>query len=150
MEVVDLKSCREIYLQQYVDLRNQYKDLLLCELVTLESTIQWLGQANVSVKVILSEEKLLGAAILYFDRKGEVAFFALEKGRGWGSILLKAVEKDAINSGLPFIWAWMLEDNIIAQRNFAKNGFAFSEPNTRIYNGMPKKGVIFMKKLLTN
>ena len=147
MKVVDLKRSESKYIQQYVDLRNHYQDFLLCNTVSLESTVEWLERANVVVRAILCEDKLLGASVLYYDRDGEVAFFALEQGKGIGSALLKAIEEVAIKQGIPLIWAWMLEDNNIARRAFEKNGFVLFEHSSRVYNAQLKRGVVFRKIL---
>jgi GNAT superfamily N-acetyltransferase len=125
MRIVDLKREAETgdLIRQYVDLRNSYANLLVTTQVSLTETQEWLVRADIEIRVIVEDGLLTGAVILYLNKDGEVTFFAREKSKGIGSRLLQVIESVAADKDLKSIWAWVLQDNRIAQRAFEKNGY---------------------------
>jgi len=140
MEIIDLKQ-REDFLQQYVDLRNSYADLLLTNPVSTSDTKAWIKKVGIEIRGVVKERALCGVAILYVDKGGEVSFFAERKGEGVGSKLLGIIEDVAKEKGLKSIWAYVLKENEIARRVFEKNGYSRGKVTERIYNGILRKGV---------
>lgn len=147
MEIVDLKS-KTKYLEQYVQLRNQFCELLLTEPVTLDGTKQWLQTVDVEIRGIIEDNMLLGCAILYIGKNGEVTFFARDNNRGIGTQLLGIIEDIAVGRKLKTIWSWVLEDNRIAQRVFEKCGFLRGVDSIRRYRKVEKNGITFIKKII--
>lgn len=146
MEVIDLKE-RSDLVGQYVELRNSYSDLLLTSPVNAGDTMEWLNKADIEIKGLIEDNILSGVVILYLDRGGEIAFFARERNRGTGSRLLSIIQETATEKGLKSVWAWVLEDNLTAQRAFEKNGFKREGTTERDYRGALRKGARFVKNL---
>lgn len=146
-KVIDIKKYKD-FIVQYVNLRNIYAELLLTAPVTIQDTKKWLKRDDIEIRGILQDDILMGVVILYLDRSGEVAFFVKEKGQGVGSKLLKVAEKVAKESKLKSLWAWVLVDNLIAQRVFEKNGFLKEGINERQFKGVVKQGYIYKKYLV--
>lgn len=138
---------RQNLVNQYVNLRNKYVHLLLTSFVNVENTIEWLNKANIEIKGLIEDNILLGVGILYFDREGEITIFVKESNKGVGSRLLSIIQEIAAKRGLNSIWAWVLEENVPAQRMFEKNGFKKEGITVRNYKGILRKGIRFVKKL---
>ncbi|MFH1453382.1 MAG: GNAT family N-acetyltransferase [Armatimonadota bacterium] len=146
MKIIDLKKDKS-FIRQYVDLRNNYVELLLTSAVNITETERWLKKSDIEVRVLAEEDLLLGSAILYIDRGGEVAFFAKEQGKGIGSLLLNAIEDAARMRNLKSVWAWVLAGNIPAKKAFEKNGYIMENMTEREYNNTVKQGINFRKVL---
>ncbi len=144
MEVVYLKE-DYTYLEQYVDLRNKYKALLLSSSVTVKHTKEWLSELNGEIRGLAEDGILLGVVILYLDKGGEITFFAKHKNRGIGSELLKIINEIAKERRLKYIFSWVAKDNLIAQRSFEKNGFIFDKIQEKEYHGKIKRGKKYVK-----
>lgn len=142
LQFINLKSRMDL-IPQYVELRNQNADLLLTRAVRLEETIIWMNSDNHEIIAGISGDKLHGVAILYRQRKNEVAIFVGPKNQGIGTRLLKCIVVKASEFGLPAIWAWVLESNTIAQRAFEKAGFTMRRKTTRVFNGQRYRGLVF-------
>lgn len=147
MDIIDLRE-QEFYIEQYVNLRNKYTDLLLTYPINIQSTKESLVKNDVEIRVLAQNNILVGAVILYLYREGEIAFFVKEKNKGIGSRLLGIVEEVANKRGLKFIWAWVLKDNYIAQRVFEKNGFIKKNISKREHKGLIKYGINYKKNLI--
>ena len=139
IETIDLKE-KEDFLDQYIDLRNKYIELLLTSPVTLPETKEWIKRNNIEIRGLVQDNVLLGAVILYLSRNGEITFFVKEPNKGIGSKLLQIIQNIARGKGLQSVWAWVLEDNFIAQRTFEKNGFVKTGMSEREYKGTTKQG----------
>lgn len=146
MKTIDLKRDRSL-LNQYIELRNSYAEMLLTEPVTPEGTLEWLQRDDIEVMGLAEGNTLLGAVILYLDRNGEIAFFVREKNKGVGSRLLDLIEYMAKQKKMQSIWSWVLKDNLIAQRVFEKHGFEKEGETIREYKGRPKQGLEYKKIL---
>jgi GNAT superfamily N-acetyltransferase len=144
VETVDLRK-HESFIPQYVDLRNTYKDLLLTTPVTITETKEWLLNKDVEVRCLVKNNILIGAAILYLNKKGEIAFFVKEQKGGIGSQLLDIIEKVARERSLDSVWAWVLSSNVDAQKVFIKNGFFLEKEGKKKYNNKTLKGIVFRK-----
>jgi ribosomal protein S18 acetylase RimI-like enzyme len=142
--VINLKS-EGSFIAQYVELRNKYCDLLLTESVNIEETKKWIKSENVEVVGVVKGDALLGAAILYLHRAGEIAFFVRTPNHGTGSNLLKLLERIARDRGIVNMWAWVLEENIAAQRTFIKAGYALEKESSKYFERRLRKGVVFRK-----
>jgi len=147
MEIIDLKQ-RKDFLQQYVDLRNSYAELLLTNPVSTSDTKEWIKQVDVEIRGVVKDRTLCGVAILYVDKGGEVSFFAERKGEGVGSKLLEIIEGVAKEKGLKSIWAYVLQENKIARRVFEKNGYSRGKMTKKSYQGILRKGIEY-KKFIT-
>jgi RimJ/RimL family protein N-acetyltransferase len=146
MKVVDLKE-EEDLIKQYVDLRNSYADLLLTSPVNVPETKKWLKKNEIEIRGVVEDGALLGVAILYLNRSGEIAFFTKYKNKGIGGRLLYIIKEVAARRYLKSVWAWVLNDNFIAQRVFKKNGFVKEGISEREYNNKIFSGIIFKKDL---
>ncbi len=146
MRVINLKE-EDYFIDQYVRLRNKYAELLLTLPVNTDGTKEWLLAGNVLIRGLAEGEVLLGAVILYLAKDNEVAFFAREQGRGIGTRLLGIIEEAARDKGMKSIRAWVLKDNLIAQRAFEKCGFSKAGMSERQYKGLPKSGIEYIKSL---
>lgn len=146
MTVIDLKEHEE-FLDQYIVLRNRYADLLLTTPVTRPETKTWLQNSNIEIRGIVQKKVLLGVVILYLKKGGEIAFFVNGPNKGIGSQLLHIIKQVARDKGLKSIWAWVLQDNTIAQRAFEKNGFTKTETGMREYKGMGMHGIKYTLEL---
>lgn len=144
--VVNLKI-DEDFIEQYVQLRNRYCDLLVTNRVNAMETREWLKREDIEIRGIVRDDVLVGVVILFLNRKGEIAFFASIERTGLGSKLLSIIEIAAQARGLREIWAWVLCDNIIAQRAFLKNGYRKTENSTKAYRGQIRHGFVFRKAL---
>jgi len=144
LKVADLRRSSR-YIGQYVALRNRHADLLLTSEVGVEETEEWLRRTGDPVIVVTAGAELLGAAVLYLRRQGEVAFFARRPRRGIGSALLRALEGEARARGLGSIWGWALEDNAAARGAFEKCGFTPAGSSVRVFRGEERRGVRFVK-----
>lgn len=144
--IIDLKET-PFFIDQYVDLRNSYCDLLLTEPVTADGTIEWLNNRDIEVRCAVRNDVLLGAVILYLSRNGEVTYFVKEKNKGHGSKLLDIIGEVAGERNLKRIWAWVLCDNLIAQHTFVKNGYEMKEPSAKKFRHQVRDGFIYIKKL---
>jgi GNAT superfamily N-acetyltransferase len=148
MKVIDLKKEKKL-LQQYVDLRNQYVHLLLTLPVFLDKTEEWLRKTDTEVRGIVQDETLYGVAILYVNMGGEIAFFVREQNKGLGSQLLNIIETVAMERGVKAVWAWVLDNNEIAQKVFEKSGYMREERiEKKVYNQKDYQGIIYRKELI--
>ena len=102
-KIIDLKK-NEFFIAQYVDLRNRYVELLLTNPISVPETKEWLACEDVEVRCLIQDNVLMGAAILYLNKKGEVAFFVKEPKKGIGTKLLKIIEEVAKGRKLNSLW----------------------------------------------
>lgn len=144
---IDLKE-EESYIEQYVSLRNSYTEFLLTSPVNVIATREWLKKNDIEIKGFVEGNTLLGAAILYLNRGGEIAVFVKDIKKGIGSKLLNAIEQAAIARNLSSIWAWVLSSNLKAQKVFARNGYILEDETERSYNSKIVRGFVFRKKLM--
>src|SRR5208283_5873663 len=107
METVDLKTHRS-YVQQYLDLRNAHRDLLLTRELTLEETIPWLDATDTEIRCLVNGHIVVGVVMLYLEKNGEVSFFTRDPRKGLGSKLLRVIEQVARERKIDKIWAWVL------------------------------------------
>lgn len=143
-QVLDLRHAAR-YVDAYVRLRNRYVDVLLATPVGVDETQEWLRREDIEVRALVRGGAFLGAAVLYLARDGEIAVFVEEPGRGLGTRLLRNIEEVARQRGVPRVWAWVLQDNVRAQRAFEKRGFVRSGTGERTYHDRTRRGVEFSK-----
>lgn len=140
------ESCVDLHkdspwIAAYVELRNRYTELLLTEPVDVESTRNWLTSQDVAkVRCLIDVDRLLGCVLLYPARKGEVAVFVAEKGRGVGTRLIHLVPEMVSEMGLTSAWAWVRADNPVAGRVFENCGFVPTGAETRTFQGRTVDG----------
>lgn len=147
MKVIDLKE-RLDFLQQYIDLRNQYCKVLLTTQVNLPETEDWMKGNLIEIRGMVEEDILLGAVILYLHRAGEITLFVKKPNQGIGSQLLRIIEEVARQKKLEYIWGWVLEDNLIAKRVFEKNRFIKEDTTERKFEGQAQSGTVYKKYLV--
>lgn len=135
------------FVEQYVQLRNRYCDILLTTPVNIAETKEWLKNNEIEIRGITRNNKLIGVTILYLNRQGEIAFFTSITNRGVGSRLLSVIESVARERGLSEVWAWVLSDNIIAQRTFEKSGYRRVRESTKEYQKKTMNGFVLRKAL---
>ena len=145
--IIDLKEDRT-FIEEYVSLRNRYRKLLLTKPVTAEETLKWLQESAIEARGIVHGSHLVGVAVLYLSRKGEIAFFANSSNQGLGTKLLKIIEEAAKEKELHRVWAWVLRDNWAAQRTFERNGYTLERESSKVYEHKRWKGLIFKKDIL--
>jgi RimJ/RimL family protein N-acetyltransferase len=143
---VDLKEHPE-FLDAYVRLRNRYADVLRTQPVSVGATVEWLNGDGIEVVVRVEGGELVGAAILYLDRGGEIAFFVADPGRGNGPRALTAIEAVARERGLVRVWAFVLSGNERASRAFRKSGYAEVGETRRLAEGSDAPGTFFAKSV---
>jgi len=143
IKIIDLKE-KEDFLDQYIHLRNKYVECLLTSPVTLSETKEWLKKSDIEVRGLVQDNVLVGVVILYLNRGGEIAFFVKEPNKGIGSQLLQIIQPVAKKKGLKSVWAWVLDENSIAQRTFEKNGFVKRGLSQRKDKGSMKQGIEYM------
>jgi len=146
LKIIDLKK-DEFFIPQYIELRNHYVDLLLTNSVSVGETKEWLGREDVEIRCLIEDNVLTGAAILYLNKKGEVAFFVKEPQKGIGAKLLKIIEEVAKGKKLNSLWAWVMSSNLAAQKTFIKNGYLMEGETERRYRNKILQGFVFRKKL---
>jgi RimJ/RimL family protein N-acetyltransferase len=144
--VVNLKEEKE-FIDQYVQLRNRYCDLLVTSPVNVAETREWLRRKDIEIKGIVRDNLLIGVVILFLSRSGEITFFSRFERSGLGSKLLSIIEVAAKERGLQEVWAWVLSDNVIAQRSFLKNGYQEKGNSTKEHRGQIMTGFVFRKTL---
>lgn len=145
--VIDLKK-EGYFIEQYIQLRNNYTEVLLTSPVNISETKEWLKINDIEIRGLVQNEILLGAVILYIGRDGEIAFFVKDQNKGIGSKLLNIIKEVAMERDLESIWGWALKDNFIAQRVFEKNRFVREGIVEREYKGVIKKGIMYKKVLI--
>lgn len=143
-KVIDLKK-DESFIPQYVDLRNRYSELLLTNPIAVNETKLWLMNEDVEVRCLIEDGILTGAAILYLNKKGEISFFARDPNKGIGSRLLAIIENVGRGRNLQSVWAWVLKENVIAQKVFEKNGFIREGIIEKECRGMLREGIKYQK-----
>lgn len=150
MREIDLRRATE-FIDQYIELRNSYADILLTQPVLLKPTKEWLKKnKEVEVRGLVDDNGiLLGVVILYLFRAGEVAILVREKKRGIGTQLLGMIEKVALEKELNALWAWVLDENIAAQRFFEKNDYKQLAKIQRNYNSRMFDGIKYQKIIAT-
>jgi len=147
VKVIDLKEKRN-FLQQYIDLRNQYCKVLLTSQVDLQETEDWMKGNLIEIRGMVKENILLGVVILYLHREGEITFFVKKPNQGIGSQLLRIIEEVARQEKLEYIWGWVLEDNLRAKKAFEKNRFIKEGTRERKFEGQVKSGTVYKKYLV--
>ena len=144
--IINLKEAPD-FVTQYVTLRNLYCDLLLTTPVNVTETKIWLEKDDIEIRGVVREKELIGVAILYLNRKGEIAFFAKYLRSGIGSRLLSVIETAARERELQEVWAWVLTENTNAQKTFLKNGYRSDGESTKRCMDAEKTGVVFRKQV---
>jgi len=119
------------YVSSYVDLRNQYVRELATEVITVDSTIEWMnyGQGDIFCEV---ENGIVVATVIVYETQ-EVAVFSSRPLRG--DKLLAEAEVVARSKGYDYLWAWTIPENERARKMFRRNGYIERE------DGSFKKGV---------
>ena len=135
------------FVEQYVQLRNRHCDVLLTTPVNITDTKEWLKNTDIEIRGITRKNKLIGVTILFLNRQGEIAVFASVTNQGVGSRLLSVIESVARERGLSEVWAWVLSDNIIAQRTFEKSGYRRDRESTKEYQKKTMNGFVLRKGL---
>ena len=146
MDIIDLRK-REDFINQYVQLRNAYAELLLTSPVNISETREWLQKNDIEIRSLVENDVLLGVVILYLSKEGEISFFVKESSKGIGSRLLNIIEEVAKKKNLKSIWAWVLKENLIAQKAFERNGFKKESVSEKEYKGIVRKGIQYKKYL---
>lgn len=146
-KILDLKKHLNL-LPQYVELRNNYCELLLTQSVGLAESMRWIKDTTTEIRAIEEGNLISGVGFLNIDRGGEVSFFARRRNRGIGTRLLKVIDDVAKQVKLPLIWAWVREDNRVAAKVFEKCGYCASGCEERIYKGKPVRGARYTKVFL--
>lgn len=141
MIVLDLRDALHL-VGQYVSLRNASADRLLSAAVNEEQTLGWLHTRDVVVKVACEDEKMLGAAVLYVEKGGEVAVFVDARRRGVATALLVDVTEAAREKNMQKLWVWVADDNEPSKKLFEKCGFTFVQKSTKSFDGAEHNGVI--------
>lgn len=149
MEIIDLKE-EEHYIEQYVQLRNKYAELLLTSSVNFFETKKWIKKNDIEIRGLAQNNVLLGVVILYLSKDGEVAFFVKDINIGIGSKLLNIIDEVAKERKLESIWAWVLDYNYIAQRVFEKKGYIKQGEGARLYGGEIKQCFKYKKNLVSS
>lgn len=144
--ILDLKEHLHL-LPQYVELRNSYSDLLLSQSVEISESVQWIKNTTAEIRVVEEENLISGVVLLYIDRGGEVAFFARQKNKGIGTLLLRVADEVARQVQLPSTWAWVREDNVLAARVFEKSGYCVSGCEERTFKNQLIRGIRYTKTL---
>ena len=149
MKKINLKEEEESSIEQYVDLRNSYAELLLTLPVNVLETKEWLKRNDIEIRGFAQDNVLIGVVILYLSKDGEITFFVRYPNQGIGRRLLKIIEKIAKERKLRSVWAWVRKDNFIAQKVFEKNGFIKQGMSEKGYRGNIRPGIKY-KKILAN
>ena len=149
MEIIDLKK-EKSFIEQYVQLRNKYTELLLALPVNILDTKEWLKKNDVEIRGIVQNNVLLGVTILYLSKGGEVSFFVKDKNAGLGSKLLDIIDEIAKDKRMESVWAWVLDYNFIAQKVLEKKGYIKQGMSEREYGGTVKQGFKYKKKLTSS
>jgi predicted acetyltransferase len=144
--VINLKE-EEIFIEQYVDLRNTYSELLLTKPVGIRETREWLQSHDIEIRGIVQDDRLLGAAILYLNRDGEIAFFVRYPFKGIGNRLLNIMELVGKERKIKKLWAWVLDENIPAKKTFLNNGYRLEGKSEKLFKDRIRKGVILSKRV---
>jgi GNAT superfamily N-acetyltransferase len=145
-EILDLKE-KENFIEQYVNLRNNYTKLLLTCPVNVFETKLWIRKPYVEIRGIVQNNILLGVVILYLNRNGEITFFVKYQNKGLGGRLLDIIEDVSKKKKLKNIWGWVLKDNLVAQRAFEKKGFTREGMSKKVYEGTLREGFRYKKFL---
>lgn len=147
MREINLKEAKE-FIDDYIDLRNSYADVLLTQPVWRKQTESWLKHNHeVEIRGLVDDNgSLLGIIILYLFRAGEIAICVREKHQGIGTSLLAIIERIAGEHYLDSVWAWVLNENTSARRFFEKNGFEKEANSMRNYNNKMWEGIKYRKK----
>lgn len=146
MKIVPLKKNLG-YLDAYINLRNQYCELLLTNPVTRAETLVWLKNYHVSVLLAITGELLEGVVILHVYRKGEISIFIKNSRLGTGTQLLQEIEKVAKIEKLKKIFAWVDAANKSSVNFFLKNKFMLTDQYDKEYRGIKRKGFVYIKSL---
>jgi ribosomal protein S18 acetylase RimI-like enzyme len=146
METIDLKKEKD-FVNQYVQLRNTYAELLLTSPMNISKTKEWLKKNDIEIRALVEDDILLGVVILYQNKEGEISFFVKDPNKGIGSRLLNIIEGIARKKNLKSIWAWVLKENLIAQKVFEKKGFIKEGKSEKEYKGMVREGIKYKKYL---
>ncbi len=146
LRIVDLKKEPD-FLNQYVEMRNQYSEVLLTEPVEIAETEDWVRSEGIEIRGLARGRTLLGVAVLYLEKGGEITFFARHPNEGIGSRLLEAIESVARNRKVFKVWAWVLSENALARRAFMKNGYQLNAESERLYKHEPRTGFILWKEI---
>lgn len=144
--VVDLRAA-PLLLPAYVELRNRWREALLTGEVTVAGTRAWLAAADAEVRCLEEDGRLLGAAVLYPSREGEIAVFAATPGRGAGGTLLAQIETVARGRGLPSVRARVRADNPAGLAAFRRASYAEAGRGSESRDGAPVELVLFRKRL---
>ncbi len=147
METIDLKTHRS-YVQQYLDLRNALRDLLLTRQLTLEETIPWLDTTDTEIRCLVDDHIVVGVVMLYLEKNGEVSLFTKYPRKGLGSELLCIIEQVARERKIEKIWSWVLATNQAALGAIQKNGKTREAITTKRFGSREFTGVIFTKTIL--
>jgi len=135
------------FIEQYIQLRNRNCDLLVTNPVNAAETREWLKREDIEIRGIVCGGVLVGVVILFLSRKGEIAFFSGMKRTGIGRKLRAIIEIAARERGLREVWAWVLSDNIIAQRTFLNKGYQNKGNLNKEHKGQIMTGFVFKKIL---
>lgn len=144
--IIDLKR-EERFVEEYVSLRNRYSELLTTKPVTVAETRDWLKDDQIEIRALVEGDVFLGAVILYLSRDGEIAVFVRDRCKGMGTKLLKIIEQVAKEKKIESVWAWVLNDNFLAQRIFEKNGFVKEGMLKRMYEEVMNEGIRYKKDI---
>jgi len=146
LKLIDLKQ-NICLAPDYVRLRNEHSEALLTERVGIAQTEAWLAEDCVEVRCLVEGKELLGAAVLYLNKKGEIAFFSKRPGEGAGTVLLQAALEAARDRNIGSVWAWTPTSNIPAQKAFLKCGFKNCGELSRSHNEKVHRGFIFRRDI---
>lgn len=146
MRIVNLKS-NPVYISQYVQLRNHFKELLMTDPVTIQETQKWLESQDVEVRLLIKQNKVEGAIVLYINKDNEIAIFVKNTGKSLGSELLKAIIEEAKCRNIPYLRAIVRNDNIYAKRFFIKHGFMIRMQYVKKYKGNDIAVIEFIRKI---
>jgi ribosomal protein S18 acetylase RimI-like enzyme len=147
-KIVNLKLELDL-IPQYVELRNNYTELLMTDKVGLEETLNWLKTADIEIRGMVINGVLEGVVILYLNRKNEVAIFSRCKVKGIGTKLLDVIRTTAFEKGLTEVWAWIRNDNWPATALFKKCGYTVLVQVERVFRGHPVLGTEYKKLIST-
>lgn len=146
INVIDLNHNLQ-YLNQYIELRNKYKDKLFTKSVNYEETKKWIKNNFILIKIAIKNEILLGVVVLYLNKNNEITIFTKEESKGIGSLLLIEIEKYALKNNIKYIYSWVEQSNEISKALFFNQNFLLFNESIKKYNDIEYIGNIFQKEL---
>lgn len=144
LEIINLKENLG-FVEEYVTLRNAWKQNLLTDEVDLDKSYEWVKNSNTIILGVLENRQLTGVGMVYLDKENEIALFVKNQKKGLGTLIMRHLINEMKERNFSYLRGWTYNPNM--RKLFEKYNFKYLGERERAFKGEYYKGGDYEKWL---